>query len=209
MKCCSWVMAAAAAVVSLGSAAQAVSIVPVGNPGNAADTRYDATGFGAVSYDYSIGKFEITNAQWMEFLNAKASVSDPYGLYNTNMAGTYGGIDRTWSVDHYVYTAKGGDANWDNRPVNYVSFWDAARFCNWLDNGQGSGDTETGAYTLNGYNGNDGRTITRNAGAKWFLPSENEWYKAAYYDPSKPGGAGYWDYPTKSNTAADQHAADA
>ncbi len=42
--------------------------------------------------------------------------------------------------------------------------------------------------------------VPRNAGATYFLPSENEWYKAAYYDPNKPGGAGYWTYPTKSNT---------
>ena len=42
--------------------------------------------------------------------------------------------------------------------------------------------------------------ITRNAGATYFIPSENEWYKAAYY---KGGGtnAGYWTYPTQSNTA--------
>jgi len=174
-------------------AAQAVSIdlVPVGNAGN----TNDATGYGRVDQPYLIGKYEITNAQWRDFLTAKASVSDPYGLYNTNMAGLYGGIDRRWSVDHDVYTAKGGDANWDNRPVNYVSFWDAARFCNWLQNGQGSGDTETGAYINIG----NQSTFARQSGAKYFIPTENEWYKAAYYDPGKPGGAGYWDYPTKSN----------
>ncbi|MBM4090526.1 MAG: formylglycine-generating enzyme family protein, partial [Planctomycetes bacterium] len=45
-----------------------------------------------------------------------------------------------------------------------------------------------------------GRRVTRNPGAKWFIPSEGEWYKAAYYDPHKPGGPGYWDYPTRSDT---------
>jgi formylglycine-generating enzyme required for sulfatase activity len=84
--------------------------------------------------------------------------------------------------------------------VNFVSYWDSCRFANWLGNGQGDGDTETGAYTLNGYNGSDGRTIQRNAGATWAVTSEDEWYKAAYYDPNKAGGAGYWDYPTKSNS---------
>jgi formylglycine-generating enzyme required for sulfatase activity len=126
-----------AAIVASAVVAQAVTIdfVPVGNPGNAADD----TGYGSVTEAYRIGKYEVTNAQWREFLTAKAGVSDPYGLYNTYMSGPSGGIDRTWSVDHYVYSAKGGDANWDNRPVNCVSFWDAARFCNWLHNGQGSG----------------------------------------------------------------------
>ena len=110
-----------------------LEFVPVGNPGNANDPE---TGYGGVAKPYLIGEYEVTNAQWREFLTAKASTSDPYGLYNTEMAGSYGGIARTWNVDHYEYTAKGGDANWDNRPVNFVSFWDAARFCNWLHNGQ-------------------------------------------------------------------------
>ena len=88
-----------------------------------------------------------------------------------------------------------------NRPVNYVSFWDACRFANWLHNGQptgaqGAGTTETGAYTLDGYNGIDGRTIQRNAGWKWAVTSEDEWYKAAYYKGGSTN-AGYWDYPTQ------------
>ena len=94
--------------------------------------------------------------------------------------------------------------NWANRPVNYVSFWDACRFANWLNNDQqGVGTTETGAYTLNGYNGYDGRTIRRNPGAKWALASDDEWYKAAYYKGGSPN-AGYWDYPTRTNTAPGQ-----
>ena len=73
---------------------------------------------------------------------------------------------------------------------------------NWLDNGQptaaeGNGTTETGAYTLSGDTTNL-MTETRNAGTKYFIPSENEWYKAAYYDPSN---GSYWTYPTQSNTA--------
>jgi formylglycine-generating enzyme required for sulfatase activity len=164
-----------------------LEMVPVGNLGNAPDAQ---TGYGAVPYTYAIGKYEITNAQWCEFLNAKASVNDPYGLY----AGPFGDIDRTWSADHYVYTAK---ANRDNWPVSFVSFWDAARFCNWLHNAQGSGDTETGAYINIGSQS----AFARQPGAKYFIPTENEWYKAAYYDPAKDGGAGYWDFPTRSDTA--------
>ena len=81
-----------------------------------------------------------------------------------------------------------------------MSCWDAGRFANWLHNGQTAGNTETGAYTLNGYNGSDGRTIQRNSNWKWAVTSEDEWYKAAYY---KGGGinTGYWEYPTRSNTA--------
>jgi formylglycine-generating enzyme required for sulfatase activity len=107
---------------------------------------------------------------------------------------TYGGITRSGTPGSFTYTAKAGFAN---KPVTFVSFYDSLRFANWLNNGQGSASTETGAYTLNG--GTDtpsnALAVTRNGGANIFLTSENEWYKAAYYS-----AAGfYFDYPTGSN----------
>jgi formylglycine-generating enzyme required for sulfatase activity len=85
--------------------------------------------------------------------------------------------------------------------VNFVSFWDATRFANWLHNGQGNGDTENGAYTLTD-DGIANNTVTRNAGWQWAVTSLNEWYKAAYFQPSNKGGSSddYWFYPTSSNT---------
>ncbi len=189
--------------IGLSNSAQAVTIntVPVGNPGNAADT----TGYGAVGYDYRIGTTEVTNTQYVEFLNAKAA-SDSLGLYNTNMGSSArGGITRSGSgtlVDPYAYTTK---ANMGDKPVNYVDWYDSIRFANWLNNGQGTGNTETGAYTLLGGTEvpSNGQSISRNVGATWFLPSEDEWYKAAYYQPATEGGDAdnYWLYPTASNTA--------
>jgi formylglycine-generating enzyme len=88
-----------------------------------------------------------------------------------------------------------------------VSFWDSCRFANWLGNGQGEGDTETGAYTLT-TNGIANNTITRNAGATWAVASENEWYKAAYYKGGS-ANAGYWLYPTSSDTAPGRDMTDA
>jgi formylglycine-generating enzyme required for sulfatase activity len=85
-----------------------------------------------------------------------------------------------------------------------VTWYDTLRFANWLSNGQGNGDTETGSYTLLGGTPtpSNASSISRNPGAQFFLPSENEWYKAAYYDPTlNSGSGGYWQYPTKSNTA--------
>ena len=132
------------------------------------------------------------------------AATDTYGLYNTEMWNRASGckIQRNGSSGSYTYSVA---TDWANRPVNFVSYWDSCRFANWLHNGQPMGlqdasTTEHGAYALNGYNGEGGQTIGRDAGAKWAVTSEDEWYKAAYY---KGGGinAGYWDYPTSSNTA--------
>jgi len=159
----------------LAEAAFAVTIdwVTVGGAGNAPDT----TGFGAVAQTYRISKTEVTNAQYAEFLNAKAA-SDPLGLYNTSMGSGFGGIRRSGTSGSYTYRATPGRAN---KPVVWVSFHNSLRFSNWLGNGQGNGDTETGAYTISAA-GISNNSITRNPGANIFLTSEDEWYKAAYYD---------------------------
>jgi sulfatase modifying factor 1 len=205
------VLLAIAVIVLLvaGVAAQAVTIdtVRVGNAGNLADTWEHSgnyAGQGSVAYNYNIGKYEVTAAQYCEFLNAKAKTDD-HGLWNSSMSAYLLGcnIQRTGTSGSYSYSIGSGSqtdiTNWGNRPVNYVTFWNACRFANWMNNGQGNGDTETGAYTLGGYNDRDGRTIHRNTGWQWAVTSEDEWYKAAYYDPNKPGGAGYWNYATRSN----------
>jgi sulfatase modifying factor 1 len=186
----------------IASPAWAVTITiawtSVGNPGNTC-ARQSQGCFGAVGYKYQIGTYEVTNAQYAAFLNAKAA-ADPLGLYNTNMGSAgpphYGGITRSGSEGSYTYVAIAGRGD---MPVNWVSFYDALRFANWLNNGQGSGDTETGAYTLLGGTAtpSNGTTVTRNAGAKIFLPSEDEWYKAAYYDASS---ASYFADPAGSST---------
>ncbi len=116
------------------------------------------------------------------------------------MASGFGGIIRNGSSPNYSYGAIAGR---ENMPVNYVTFWDATRFANWLHNGQPTGvqdgsTTEDGAYTLTPA-GIAANSVMRNAGAMVFIPSEDEWYKAAYY---KGGGtsAGYWDYPAVSDS---------
>jgi formylglycine-generating enzyme required for sulfatase activity len=193
-------VAAFAAVTGLAASTASASItiptVAVGNPGNAADPSTGGL-YGAVAYTYNIGTTEVTNAQYAAFLNAKAA-SDTFNLYNTNMAGSFGGITRSGSPGSYTYSTISGR---ENNPVNFVSFWDATRFANWLHNGQGSGDTETGAYTLGGVTNPVNGSVTRNAGWQWAVTSEDEWYKAAYYQPASAGGDSdnYWQYPTQSN----------
>ena len=170
-----------------------IDYVTVGNSGNAADP---ATGslYGAVAYDYQIAKNETTIDQYAEFLNAAAK-SDPYSLYSTNMTTSYiNGISRSGISGSYSYAVNPGSAN---KPITIVSWFDAARFCNWMHNGQGSGSTETGAYTLNGAMSG---IYLKSPNATVWIPSENEWYKAAYYDATKGGTGGYWPYPTQRNS---------
>ncbi|MDR1280340.1 MAG: SUMF1/EgtB/PvdO family nonheme iron enzyme [Opitutaceae bacterium] len=166
-----------------------IETVTVGYAGNAANGSY-----GAVGYEYQIGKTEVTNAQYVAFLNAVAA-TDTYGLYNTTDS-VYYGIERGGSSGSYSYTVKLG---YESKPVNYVSFYDAARFVNWLTNGQGgAGTTETGLYT---FTGTETLTATPDHATStgWVIASEDEWYKAAYYDPTKGETGGYWAYPTKSD----------
>ena len=164
--------------------------------------------YGGVSYAYRIGTTEVTNAQYVDFLNAKAA-SDPLALYNTSMGSdARGGITQSGVSGSFTYAAK---TDMGNKPVNFVSWYDSIRFANWLNNGQGTGDTETGAYTLclgGTATPSNGLSITRNVGATWFLTSENEWYKAAYYQPAAQGGDAdnYWLYPTaQQQRAHDRH----
>jgi formylglycine-generating enzyme required for sulfatase activity len=168
-----------AALASSASASISIDYVSVGHAGNAADS----TGYGAVAYAYQIGKYEVTNAQYGAFLNAKGA-SNSGAIYNAGMA-SYG-ITQTGSSGSFSYSVTTALAN---RPVVHVSWFDAARFANWMMNGQGGNDMETGAYTLNGATSG---IITANIGAQVYLPSENEWYKAAFYNAAN---ASYSLYP--------------
>jgi formylglycine-generating enzyme required for sulfatase activity len=167
-----------------------IDYVSVGNPGNAADPL---TGYGSVNHAYNIGKYEVTNTQYVDFLNAKGS-SNSAGIYNGTMGtmGTHGSnITQSGSNGSYRYSVS---STYANMPVVGVTWFDAARFSNWLGNGQGGGDMETGAYTLSGATSG---IITVNAGAKIYIPSEDEWYKAAYYNGTT---STYSLYPNGQNT---------
>ena len=172
-----------------------IDMVQVGNPGN--DNDVHGRGYGRVPYEYDIGKYEVTAGQYTEFLNAVAA-EDTYGLYNTSMWSDHRGckIQRSGGPGNYTYSVA---ADWADRPVNFVSWGDSARFCNWLANGQPTGaqgltNTEDGSYYLDGAT-SDGAlmAVSRKACAVCVIPKESEWYKAAYYDGSNDV---YYDYPT-------------
>ncbi len=149
-----------------------MDFVCVGNPGNTANTRYGMPGYGAVGYNYRIGKYEVSADQWAAVIAADGNVGN---------AGHWSGL----------------------QPTTYVSWDEAAKFCNWLT----TGSANSGYYTIvDGVateNALDHNAYASAHGTTYFIPTEDEWYKAAYYDPNKAGGAGYYDYPTGSNNVPD------
>ena len=191
---------AALACLPLGSIANAgiIEWVTVGDPGNTADTA--PVGFGAVAASFRIAKYEFTNQLYTEFLNSvDTSGTNPNSVYNSAM-GTdpRGGISLTpGAASGSKYAAR---SNMGDKPVNFVSWFDAYRVSNWYMNGAtSSSDTETGAYTL--VSGQTtGTAPAVNSGATFYVPTEDQWYKAAYY---KGGGtnAGYWNYATQNDSA--------
>jgi len=186
-----------------GAAVITMSWSPVGNPNNTADS----TGYGAVPYSYNIGTYDVTNCQYVAFLNSNDPTgANPLALYNSYMSGGNGGINfNSAAAGGSMYSVIPGDGN---NPADYVSWYDAIRFANWMNNGQPvfmteptatNNATEGGAYTLAGFTPtpSNGNSIMRNNGATIFLPSEDEWYKAAYYNPMT---SSYYMYPTSSST---------
>ena len=171
--------------------------VVVGNPGNQADT----TGYGAVAYIYRIGKYEVTNKEYCEFLNAVNAVGEKNVLWRWQMGKkANGGITRDGEPGAYEYVVKEGMGN---KPAVLMNWYETLRFCNWLSNGKGDAGTDTGPYKFTDEWGimtiemPDHATLAAGKKTQWVLASEDEWYKAAYYDPEKGGEGGYWMYPSK------------
>ncbi|MGB2265597.1 MAG: SUMF1/EgtB/PvdO family nonheme iron enzyme, partial [Akkermansiaceae bacterium] len=146
-----------AVTIAHGGDSVDIDFVDIGNVDNAADT----TGYGAVDYEYSIGTYEVTAAQWASVSSFDANVGS---------AGTWSGA----------------------QPTASASWYEAAKFANWLT----SGDALSGAYQFSDattFTGVDRATALTTYGTIYVLPSEDEWYKAAYF---KSDGSGYTTYAT-------------
>lgn len=202
-------------VFSMPDGITSLEFVTVGNAGNIADSRYNNHNNlhnGCVDYTFQMGKYEVTVGQYLKFLNAVAA-SDPYCLYDPCMASipshgcmiTQHGENGSYSYDLSARPS-GTEADWINLPVNFVSFRSAARFANWLHNGQPTGIltgdteqdanfTENGAYTIDYYS----IRAIRNTDAKYWIPNQDEWYKAAYHDKNAGTAEQYFDFATATN----------
>jgi len=171
-----------------------------GSPGYRAHNR------GSVGYEYNISKLEITTAQWLEFTNTFSTQTDAYNF--TKFGPTYWGasLDTRYTGPGVKYKLR-NDPNAAMRPVGGISWRDAARYCNWLHNGKSSdlNSLITGAYDTTTFGTNpDGSftdALTHLAGAKYWIPTFDEWMKAVYYDPNRFGNnvGGWWTYANKSD----------
>jgi len=172
--------------------ASAQEWITIGHAGNAADK----SGFGAVAYEFQIMQHEVTCAEYVAFLNATAT-TDPYLLWNPKMDGEplpagrddirseQGSLMRKGGKGSYQYAIVPGREKLPIVNVNHVS---VLRFANWLH----GGETEIGAYDIS----TQGAQAKRSAEAKVWLPSEDEWHKAAYYDAEVKR---YWLYAARSD----------
>lgn len=181
--------------------------VTVGHPGNAAysgpDVNGQTAGRGSVPYSFRISRLELTTAQWMEFANVMAALGEPYRIGE----GPVGGYERNFSGSgpRYVLRPFEGAAM---RPVTGITWHNAARYCNWLQNGKPAtlDSLVTGAYDTTTFgppvNGQRPDALTRLPGARFFIPTLDEWLKAVHYDPDRygPDQGGYWMYPNGTDT---------
>jgi streptogramin lyase len=174
---------------------------------------------GRVKYKYQIAEKELTVAQWVKFLN----IVDPRGrnrhhlwdaAQSSRVWPKYGSVNRNKRAPrgqrYYVASPE-----WADKPYNVADFTRAARLANSLNNGRLikkrnhrvstvtgkrlrltaykvrlSRETETGMYQMSK------RKATRNSTKGFAVSSQNEWIKAAYFDPKGGGKHSYWGYPT-------------
>ena len=155
-----------------------MEFVTIGNPNNPADTTGSPNPVGSVAYTYNLGKYEVSRDQ----------------IDKANAAGSLG-------ITMFDMTNYGG--NGLLKPATGVSWYEAAKFVNWLNTStgntvaykfDGSGNFQLWSSTDAGYNANN---LFRNSLAKYWLPSSDEWYKGAYGNPN-----GSWSkFPNGSDSA--------
>ncbi len=197
----------------LSSAPRALCAVPdaerwatITHPGNAPYVFYEdgqpILSLGAVDYDYRIARTETTGSEWFEFVQAYAPYVDPEFAINSGFTSQWVNISygEQGQVEYRLHP--GGV----NRPVE-VSWRFAARYVNWLHNGKALTPEafESGAYDTSTFGQNPDGSITdqpaHSPGALYWIPTLDEWTKAAYFDPDRHGPAqpGYWWYPNWSD----------
>jgi len=187
-----------------------IDFVRITHPGNApwmGDGAFNdrAIGRGSVDYEYSIGRFEVTTSQWVEFFNAAYDRPANDRLPHLIPPTFWGAVSTTPNT--------AGGRRWvvpagnEMRAVGNISWRMAAMYCNWLHNDKSTAREAflNGAYDVStfGNNGTGGFSDqqTRSQGARYFIPTWDEWIKAGHFDPNRHGEnqPGWWTYTDGSN----------
>lgn len=201
-------------ICSFSGIQNTVLVSGINNPSDI-NRNDNGNNLGSVGYNFYIGEFLITNAEYVAFLNSVATSglsgdpnASPGGTlwpFDNNMStSARGGISVNGSNPNIVYSTK---INMENKPVNFIRWYDAARYVNWLHNNKPNTkslsvlSTESGVYNLN-FNNPISIPSPQNKQSYW-IPNRNEWIKSAYYDPTKNITGGYWNYATQNDTLPD------
>jgi len=180
---------------------------------------------GGVGYGFGIGKLEVTVGQWVKFLNTvDPRGTDKHNLYSETESGEawprFGQVDFAAGAPvgrHYSAAAP----EWLDKPYGFADFLRSARFVNSLTNGEllSKRSGTEGIFTYDVYRVRLSRQTergmydmrkpkaTRSKGTGFVVPSQNEWIKSAYYDPTGGGTYSYWQYPTNPGAFGDDGSA--
>ncbi|MBY0307443.1 MAG: formylglycine-generating enzyme family protein [Phycisphaerales bacterium] len=192
-----------------------------GNPGYVAGQYPNdggGSGLGAVDGSFRIARTEVPTALWVDFFNAASYVGATQGVipflqlpsgWGAVNDSAYTGPGQRWVVASSMGPTAPNQAGY-MIPVGDISWRTAAIFCNWLNNDRaltreafmnGAYDVSTFGFATGGFSDQ----VAHNPGARFFIPTQDQWVAAAHYDPSRANGdgttGGYWVYPTTSDTA--------
>lgn len=177
----------------------------VGATGNAGyvDPVYGRS-YGSVDYAYRIAKTEVSTGQWLDFVNAFGATQRDWALNFGRQPGWSFVFDpNNPSGIQYELVDYSPDVDEGNLPlVSGASFVQAMQYCNWLQSGKSTdfNAIHTGVYDVARFETDPNYTLAdviadRNPDADYWIPTEDEWVKAVYYDPNRfgEGQGGWWD----------------
>lgn len=213
-----WALRLLAALASAAHAGAGMMPVPdydfrwavIGDPGNPAwqGGQYGQTaGRGGVDYLYRMSVLEVSSAQWLEFINIFAPQSDnPDRFLRPSISGLRPVTGRPGAYVLNPFLANAGQV-----PVKGITWRDAAMYVNWLNNGKSTeweaiqnGAYDAATFTQNppgGVSGTFNDQLAHDPDAMFWIPTLDEWMKAAHWDPNKhgEGKGGWWQYPGMSD----------
>jgi len=185
-----------------------IEFVTVGAPGNAPWTGAGFnSGRGQVDYEYKIGKYEVTTAQWAEFMNVALDRPSNDRIPHVGAPSAWGAVGTAPNnPGANRWTVPAGN---EMHPTGGIDWRTAAIYTNWLHNEKGTDRSAflSGAYDVSTFGYLNGGSLftdqlTRSPGARYWIPSLDEWMKASHWSPDRfgPGQGGWWLYSNGSDT---------